>query len=440
MSRLRELMEELCPNGVEYVPLWSVTIWDKKFNAVERDKQPIVENYRYLLANDLFLMEVDKGDVFLLSTGERTGWTTEELAGEYLKEGEVVSIPWGKSRDVTDCIKYYKGKFVTADNRIATSNDITKLSNRYLYYWMMSQGKVIDTFYRGSGIKHPDMAKVLNMQIPIPPLAIQNEIVKLLDNFTELTAELTAELTLRKKQYNFYRDSLLNFVRVDDTIVQTDRQTDRQLQRISKFGLWRKTHHIEWKSLRDVSVRISSGGTPRKTNSAYYNGGTIPWLRTQEVEFNYIEKVSSFITEEGLRNSSAKWIPAHCVIVAISGATAGRSAVNNIPVTTNQHCCNIEVNEEMVEYKYVFYWVKSQYEKLKGLGRGARADLSAEIIANYPIPVPTLEVQQKIVSILDRFDTLCNDLTSGLPAEIAARKKQYEHYRDRLLTFPRSNG
>jgi len=184
-------------------------------------------------------------------------------------------------------------------------------------------------------------------------------------------------------------------------------------------------------------VRISSGGTPRKTNSAYYNGGTIPWLRTQEVEFNYIEKVSSFITEEGLRNSSAKWIPAHCVIVAISGATAGRSAVNNIPVTTNQHCCNIEVNEEMVEYKYVFYWVKSQYEKLKGLGRGARADLSAEIIANYPIPIPPLEVQQKIVSILDRFDALCNDLTSGLPAEIAARKKQYEHYRDRLLTFKR---
>ena len=92
----------------------------------------------------------------------------------------------------------------------------------------------------------------------------------------------------------------------------------------------------------------------------------------------------------------------------------------------------------MVEYRYVFYWVKSQYEKLKGLGRGARADLSAEIIANYPIPVPPLEIQQKIVSILDRFDTLCNDLTSGLPAEIAARKKQYEHYRDRLLTFPRS--
>ena len=247
--------------------------------------------------------------------------------------------------------------------------------------------------------------------IPILPLPIQNEIVKMLDNFTELTAELTAELLLRKKQYNFYRDSLLNFS-----------------QDVSS---------VEWKTLREISAHICSGGTPRKTNSAYYNGGTIPWLRTQEVAFNYIEKATSFITEEGLKNSSAKWIPVHCVIVAISGATAGRSAVNNIPITTNQHCCNFEINDEMADYKYVFYWVKSQYEQIKGLGRGARADLNADIIGSYPIPIPPLDVQQKIVSILDRFDTLCNDLTQGLPAEIAARKKQYEYYRDKLLTFRR---
>ena len=441
MSSLRELMEELCPDGVEYVPLWSVTIWDKKFNAVERDKQPIVENYRYLLANDLFLMEVDKGDVFLLSTGERTGWTTEELAGEYLKEGEVVSIPWGKSRDVTDCIKYYKGKFVTADNRIATSNDITKLSNRYLYYWMMSQGKVIDTFYRGSGIKHPDMAKVLNMQIPIPPLAIQNEIVKLLDDFTELTAELTeqlmTELTLRKKQYNFYRDSLLNFVRVDDTIVQTDRQTDRQAQRISKFGLLRKTFDVEWKTLGEVSSQICSGGTPTASNAAFYVG-TIPWLRTQEIDWADIYDTGIKISEEALKASSARWIPANCVIVAMYGATAAKVAINRIPLTTNQACCNLKINEEMAEHRYVYHWLCSQYKTLKAKGQGSQSNINKSIIEKYPIPIPPLEVQQKIVSILDRFDALCNDLTNGLPAEIAARKKQYEHYRDRLLTFPRS--
>ncbi len=160
-----------------------------------------------MLAADLFSLEQDEGDVFLLSTGEQTGWTTEELAGENLREGEVVTIPWGKSRPVKEVIKYYRGRFVTADNRIATSNDTDKLLNKFLYYWMISQGKVIDTFYRGSGIKHPNMAAVLDMSIPIPPVAIQQEIVKILDNFTELEAELEA----RKKQYEYYRTELLTF-------------------------------------------------------------------------------------------------------------------------------------------------------------------------------------------------------------------------------------
>lgn len=153
MSKLEELIAELCPDGVVRVPLWSVTIWDKRFIAVERTKQPKVNNYPYLLAADLFLLKKEYGDVFLLSTGEQTGWTTEESAGDCLCEGEVVTIPWGKSRPVKDIIKYFNGRFVTADNRIATSSDINKLLNKFLYYWMLSKGDVIDTFYRGSGIR-----------------------------------------------------------------------------------------------------------------------------------------------------------------------------------------------------------------------------------------------------------------------------------------------
>ena len=215
MNKLEQLRKELCPNGVEFVPLWSVTIWDKKFNSVDRKKQPKSINYPYLLAKDLFALEVENGDVFLLSTGEQTGWTNEELAGDNLCEGEVVTIPWGKSRAVVDCIKYYKGKFVTADNRIMTSNDTNRLLNKYLYYWILTKGKTIDTFYRGSGIKHPDMAKVLDLQIPVPPLEVQAEIVHILDEYsasvTALQQELENELTARKKQYEYYRDLLLDF-------------------------------------------------------------------------------------------------------------------------------------------------------------------------------------------------------------------------------------
>ena len=197
MSKLDELINELCPEGVEYKALWEVTIWDKKFNAVERSKQKKVYKYPYMLANDLFKLERKEGDVFLLSTGERTGWTTEELAGNYLCEGEVVAIPWGGTPNV----KYHKGKFVTADNRIATSIDTELLSNKFLYYWMQSNIDTIASYYRVSGIKHPSMKDILDMQIPLPPLAVQQEIVRILDNFTELTA--------RRKQYEYYRDLLL---------------------------------------------------------------------------------------------------------------------------------------------------------------------------------------------------------------------------------------
>ncbi len=228
MSELKRLMDTLCPDGVEYKPLWSVTIWDKRFHSVDKEKQPKIITYPYLLAADLFALNVPDGDVFLLSTGEQQGWTTEELAGDNLCEGEVVTIPWGKSRPVEEVIKYYKGKFVTADNRIATSADTSVLLNKFLYYWMLTQGKKIDGFYRGSGIKHPSMKDVLNLSIPVPPLAVQSEIVRLLDNFTALTAALTAELAARKTQYEHYRDALLTFPAPADDTALASKQASKQ--------------------------------------------------------------------------------------------------------------------------------------------------------------------------------------------------------------------
>lgn len=187
-------------------------------------------------------------------------------------------------------------------------------------------------------------------------------------------------------------------------------------------------------TLGEICVSVSSGGTPLSTRTDFY-GGDIPWLRTQEVRFMDIHDTEVKITEKALKNSSAKWIPANCVIVAISGATAARSAINKIPLTTNQHCCNLEVDPTQANYRYVFHWVSKEYENLKALGQGARADLNAGIIKSFPIAIPPLAEQARVVAILDQFDALVNDLSFGLPAEIKARRQQYEHYRDRLLTF-----
>ena len=135
----------------------------------------------------------------------------EELAGEYLCEGEIVSIPWGKSPGAKNPVKYYNGKFVTGDNRIATSLDTNVLSNKFLYYWMCAKSDLIETFYRGAGIQHPSMFKVLTMPLPVPPLLEQHRIVSILDTFEASIANLEAQLELREKQYEYYRNKILTF-------------------------------------------------------------------------------------------------------------------------------------------------------------------------------------------------------------------------------------
>ena len=161
------------------------------------------------------------------------------------------------------------------------------------------------------------------------------------------------------------------------------------------------------------------------------------------IKFSDIDNTEIMITEAALKNSAAKWIPVNCVIVAISGATAGRSAINKIALTSNQHCGCLEIDSTKALYRYVFHWVSFNYENIKSLRQGARGDLNSSIIKNFAIPIPyannpekSLVEQARIVAILDKFDALTNSLTEGLPREIALRQKQYEHYRDVLLSFP----
>jgi len=187
--------------------------------------------------------------------------------------------------------------------------------------------------------------------------------------------------------------------------------------------------------LNDICLRVSSGATPTAGRAEYYDGGTIPWLRTSEVRFNDIYDTALRITERALTDTAAKWIPAQCVIVAISGATAGRSAVNMVPLTTNQHCCNLEIDPEQADYRYVFHWVSAHYEAIRALGRGARADLNAGLIKGFEIALPSLDEQRRIAATLDKFASIVGDLSAILPAEISARRKQYDFYRDRLLAF-----
>lgn len=262
-----------------------------------------------------------------------------------------------------------------------------------------------------SGVTRYNVSKVTfkKIKVPLLPLEIQEKIVQILDKMTEYVTELTSELTSRKKQYSFYRDKLLSF---EDEVYQ-----------------------VEWKTIQDVSVKIVTGVTPKKSCEDYYLKGTIPWLRTNEVKFNTITTTEKYVTEKAVEETGLKWILPNSIIIAISGATAGRVAMNSIPLTTNQHCCSISVDERIVNYKYLYYLLVNQNRQILSLKQGARGDLNMSMIKSLKIPVPSLEIQSRIVQVLDNFDTVCNDLNIGLPKEIELRQKQYEYFREKLLTF-----
>lgn len=156
--------------------------------------------------------------------------------------------------------------------------------------------------------------------------------------------------------------------------------------------------------LGDVCTRVCSGGTPKSTNLSYY-GGEIPWLNTKEIDFNRIYSTEKTITDSGLNNSSAKWIVPNTVTVAMYGATAGKSCIVKVPMTTNQACCNLTINDEVADYEFVYYTLKNDYTTLASLANGgAQQNLNAQIIKDYVLKMPSLADQRRIASILSSLD------------------------------------
>ena len=156
--------------------------------------------------------------------------------------------------------------------------------------------------------------------------------------------------------------------------------------------------------IKDVARRIRSGGTPSTKIKEYY-GGEVPWLNTKEIGFNRITNTEGKITEDGLNNSSAKWIEPNSVVVAMYGATAGKIAINKIPLTTNQACCNLTIDEKIADYNFVYYYLYDSYTELENLASGAaQQNLNVGIISDFPIILPPLPEQLAIASVLSSLD------------------------------------
>ena len=397
MKNNRTFLEKLLDGAeVEWKPLWSITTWDKKFNAVEKEKQPKVIKYHYYLASELKPLIVDGGDVKLLTTNESDIWTTEELVQNNISEGEIIAIPWGGN----PIVQYYKGKFVTADNRIATSNNTKILDNKFLYYFLLSKLDVISSFYRGSGIKHPSMYHVLEMLIPIPPLSVQTEIVKILDSLTALTSELTSELTLRRKQYEYYREKLLSH----DSSEYSTQKSDKV-----KFV---HTSNIQWLHLNEIY------------KFQYGIGNKIPTIGGEYPVYG----------SNGIVGTHNEYNSENAPVIGHIGAYAGivNWAEGKHFVTYNGIICN-KINDN-VNSRYAYYLLLSQ-NFIDKANKASQPFISYDILNKCIVPVPPPEEQQRIVSILDKFETLTNSITEGLPLAIEQSQKRYEYYRELLLNF-----
>ncbi len=172
----------------------------------------------------------------------------------------------------------------------------------------------------------------------------------------------------------------------------------------------------DWPKVRlgEICDRVCSGGTPSASNESYYNGG-IPWLNTNEVNFNRIYTTAKTISEAGLKASAAKYIPQNTIIVAMYGVTAGKVAIAKIPLTTNQACCNLIINNQTADYRFVFYYLKLQSNQLNKLANGgAQQNLNSLIIKKYPIPLPPLSIQHAIAKRLSAYDNLIENNTKRI--------------------------
>ena len=404
MGKIRELLEKLCPNGVEYKRLGEIATISRGGNLQKKDfcsdGVPCIHYGQIYTRYSLF---ADRTFTFISEGCAKK----QKLA---YPNDIVMAVTSENIEDVCKCVAWLGDGAVAVSGHTAIihHNQNAKYLTYYFHTQMFAAQK--RKLVHGTKVMEVKPDTLNSVIIPVPPLPVQSEIVKILDNFTELTAELTAELTVRKLQYKYYCKKIL---KEGKSAVSTP---------IRNLGKW------------------TGGCTPSMAETVYWENGTIPWISSKDMKVATLLDTQDHITEKALERTPIKMLPADIVaIVARSGILKHTLPVAYIPfaTTVNQDIKALVTGKSILpRYAYFAIFAFSDDILKKAKKQGGTVDsLDVKAFMNYEIPVPVMEEQQRIVNILNRFDTLCNDLTSGLPAEIAARQKQYEYYRDKLLTF-----
>ena len=402
MSKLDELLRELCPNGVEYKKLGEIATISRGGNFQKKD----------------FLTEgvpcIHYGQIYTkygLFTDKTFTFISEECAKKQKMAQPndiVMAVTSENIEDVCKCLAWLGDEpaAISGHSAIIHHNQNAK----YLVYYFHSQMFFAQKRKLAHGTKVIEVTPdaLVDITLPLPPIEVQREIVRILDNFTNLTAELTAELTARKTQYGYYRDKVLT--PKDDVVVET-------LGNICRF------------------VRGPFGGALKKeifkpTGYAVYEQQHAIY---RKLEFRY------YIDKQKYEELKRFAVHPGEMIVSCSG-TIGKTFVipENAPEgVINQALLKLTPTSRINVFYLQYFFDNTISKILNSVARGGAIKNvpSVEELKAIKIPIPTLEVQQRLVEVLDNFEKICSDLNIGLPAEIEARQKQYEYYRDKLLTF-----
>ncbi|GAA8147347.1 restriction endonuclease subunit S [Helicobacter pylori] len=407
MNHIERLLQTLAPKGVEFRKLGEVCESTNK-KTLKISEVSEVKN---------------KGMYPVINSGR-------DLYGYYHdfnNDGENITI--ASRGEYAGFINYFNEKFFAGGLCYPYKvKDTNELLTKFLYFYLKTNEiQIMENLVSRGSIPALNKADIETLTIPIPPLEIQQEIVKILDAFTELKA--------RKKQYEYYQNMLLDFKDANqnhkDAKIKTyPKRLQTLLQTLAPKG-------VEFKTLEEV-FEIKNGYTPSKNNPEFWEKGTIPWFRMEDIRENgrILKDSIQHITPKALKGK--KLFPKNSIIISTT-ATIGEHALLIVDSLANQRFtflskkANCGIALDMKFFFYQCFLLGEWCKKNTNVSGFASVDMTA--FKKYKFPIPPLEIQQEIVKILDQFSILTTDLLAGIPAEIKARKKQYEYYREKLLTF-----
>lgn len=380
MSKIEELIQQYCPDGVEFVSIGNLITRVRNKGG----KNPTIKTV-YSVSNTLGLVKAEDFRENVIYSEDTSNYIVIEQGMFAYNPARlnIGSLAWLQTNQSGLVSPMY----------VVFSIDQTKVLPEFLFLHLKSPyviGKINSLTESGARFRF-DFERWKLIEIPIPPIPIQREIVRLLETFSELQSTLQAELQKRLQQYNYYRDNLLSF----------EGRTD-----------------VEWKKLGEIA---DLGTGSHNTQDGLVEGEYPFYTRGSEIlylnDYDYDETA---------------------IITAGDGAGVGKvfHFVEG-KYALHQRAYRIVPNEKFMLARFVYYYIGATFYNyiMKSSVSSSVVSIRKPMMVNYPIPVPSLEEQQRIVSILDKFHTLTTDITAGLPAEIEARRKQYEYYRDQLLTF-----